>query len=543
MRKIGFASLVFTLAASILLSACSSTPASNAGENKAAETAAAPQEMSINLGAEPSTADPGLAEDIPSMSVARSAFDGLLRLGPDGKIHEAVAEKYEVSSDLMTYTFHLRDTKWSNGDPVTAQDFEYAWKRVLNPETASAYAYQMYYIKNAQKANAKEVSLDEVGVKATDDKTLVVTLENPAAFFPELVASVTYFPVNKKVVEANKDWAHEAATYVGNGPFIMDKWEHKSQIVWKKNDTYWDKDNVKLSKLTYNMIEDANTELSMFDNGDLDWAGSPLGELPGDAMQSLKDSGKLHTQATAGTELYVFNTSKPPFNNKNIRKAFSLAIDRKSLTDNVVTYTGTPAYGYLPPSMALNPDGYYKDGDVAKAKELLAQGLKELNLKELPPVELLYNTSDKHKRTASAIQDEWRKAFGIEVKLINQENKVKREQMKQGNFIIGRGSWIGDFNDPINFLELYRDKGGNNNAQWTNAEFKDLLEKSAAEGDLEKRKEMLKKADAIFNEEMPIMPLYYYTYAWAQGDGVKDVVIDALGFIDFKYASNEKKAK
>ncbi|MGD8188970.1 peptide ABC transporter substrate-binding protein [Brevibacillus ginsengisoli] len=542
MRKIGYASLVFTLASSLLLSACSSTPATTSGDTKTVQ-APAGQEMAINLAAEPSTADPGLAEDIPSMSVARSAFDGLLRLGTDGKLHEAVAEKYEVSPDLLTYTFHLRDTKWSNGDPVTAHDFEYAWKRVLNPETASSYAYQMYYIKNAQNANAKKASLDDVGVKATDDKTLVVTLEHPAAFFPELVASVTYFPVDKKVVEANKDWAHEAATYVGNGPFIMDKWEHKSQIVWKKNDTYWDKDNVKLGKLTFNMIEDPNTELSMFEQGDLDWAGSPLSDLPGDAMQSLKSSGKLHNQPTAGTELYVFNTSKVPFNNKNIRKAFSLAIDRKALTDNVVTYTGTPAYGYLPPSMSLNPDGYYKDGDIAKAKELLAQGLKELGLKELPPIELLYNTSEKHKRTASAIQDEWRKAFGVDVKLVNQENKVKREQMKQGNFIIGRGSWIGDFNDPINFLELYRDLGGNNNARWTNPKFKELLVQSAAEGDQQKRKELLKQADAIFNDEMPIMPLYYYTYAWAQGDGVKDVVIDPLGFIDFKYASNEKKAK
>ncbi|MGC5328507.1 peptide ABC transporter substrate-binding protein [Brevibacillus sp. SYSU BS000544] len=542
MRKFGYASLVFTLAASILFAGCFSQPAPTpgAGENKPAETAA-PQELRVNIAAEPSTVDPGLAEDIPSMSVARAAFDGLLRIGTDGKLHEAVAEKYEVSPDLLTYTFHLRDTKWSNGDPVTAQDFEFAWKRVLNPETASGYAYQMYYLKNGEKANAKEVSLDEVGVKATDDKTLVVTLQNPSPFFPELIASVTYFPVNKKVVESNPKWASEAATYVGNGPFVIDKWEHKSQIVWKKNDTYWDKDSVKLSKMTYNMIEDANTELSMFEAGELDWAGSPLGELPGDAMQSLKDSGKLNSQATAGTEIFVFNTTKVPFTNKNVRKAFAYAIDRKALTENVVTYKGTPALGYLPPSMALNKDGYFKDADVETAKKLLAQGMQELGLKELPPLEVLYNTSEKNTRMSQAIQDQWRKSLGVEVTLKNQENKVKREQMKQGNFIIGRGSWIGDFNDPINFLELYRDLGGNNNAAWTNAEFKDLLVKSATEADTAKRTELLKKADEIFHDEMPIIPLYYYTYAWAKGDGVKDVVIDALGFIDFKYASNEKK--
>ncbi|MGQ7278075.1 peptide ABC transporter substrate-binding protein [Brevibacillus thermoruber] len=501
---------------------------------------AAAQELRVNLNTgDPSTIDPGLAEDIPSMSVARAAFDGLLRLDVNGQLKEAVAEKYEVSPDGLTYTFHLRDSKWSNGDPVTAHDFEYAWKRVLNPETASGYAYQLYYLKNGQAYNAGKAKAEDVGVKATDDKTLVVTLENPAPFFPQLVASVTYFPVNKKVVEANKNWAGSPDTYVGNGPFVLKKWEHKSVIELEKNESYWDKDAVKLSKLTINMIEDANTELSMFEKGDLDWAGSPLGDLPLDALDALKDSGKMQTQATAGTYWYVFNTTQPPFSNKKIRQAFAYAVNRKEISENVVPYKSTPALGILPPTMAFNPDGYFKDGDVETAKKLLAEGMKELGISKLPEITLSYNTTEVNQRIATVIQDQWRKAFGIEVKLVNKENKVHREQMKAGNFQIGRASWIGDFNDPINFFEVF--KGGLNTSKWENKEFLALLDQSAKEADPAKRNEILKKADAIVMDEMPAMPIYYFTYAWVKQDTVKDVVVDPLGFIDFKYASNEKK--
>ncbi|MBW5468542.1 peptide ABC transporter substrate-binding protein [Brevibacillus formosus] len=537
-KKLSFCAVLLT---SLAFAGCGTPQASTTGETTGAkqEQSSAPQAMQVNLNTgEPSTIDPGLAEDIPSMSVARAAFDGLLRLNEKGELKEAVAEKYEVSADGLTYTFHLRESKWTNGDPVTAHDFEYAWKRVLDPKTASSYAYQMYYLKNGQAFNANKAKAEDVGVKATDDKTLVVTLENPAPFFPELVASVTYFPVNKKAVEGNKEWASKPETYITNGPFTLKNWEHKSKIEFEKSDSYWDKDAVKLSKLTLNMIEDANTELSMFEKGDLDWAGSPLGDLPLDALDALKESGKMQAQATAGTYWYIFNTTQKPFDNKKIRQAFATAVNRQEISDNVVPYKSTPATGILPPTMALTPEGYIKDGDVETAKKLLAEGMKEAGIKELPAITIAYNTSEVNSRIATVIQDQWRKAFGIEVKLVNKENKVHREDMKQGNFTIGRGSWIGDFNDPINFLEVF--KGGLNTSKWENKEFLDLLAQSAKEGDVAKRKEILKKAEQIVMDEMPALPIYYFTYAWVKQDSVKDVVVDALGFIDFKYASNQK---
>ncbi|OUQ86142.1 ABC transporter substrate-binding protein [Brevibacillus brevis] len=537
-KKLSFCAVLLT---SLAFAGCGAPQASTTGDTTGTkqEQSSTPQTMQVNLNSgEPSTIDPGLAEDIPSMSVARAAFDGLLRLNEKGELKEAVAEKYEVSADGLTYTFHLRESKWTNGDPVTAHDFEYAWKRVLDPKTASGYAYQMYYLKNGQAFNANKAKAEDVGVKATDDKTLVVTLENPAPFFPGLVASVTYFPVNKKAVEGNKEWASKPETYISNGPFSLKNWEHKSKIEFGKSDSYWDKDAVKLSKLTLNMIEDANTELSMFEKGDLDWAGSPLGDLPLDALDALKESGKMQSQATAGTYWYIFNTKQKPFDNKKIRQAFATAVNRQEISDNVVPYKSTPATGILPPTMALTPEGYIKDGDVETAKTLLAEGMKEAGIKELPPITIAYNTSEVNSRIATVIQDQWRKAFGIEVKLVNKENKVHREDMKQGNFTIGRGSWIGDFNDPINFLEVF--KGGLNTSKWENKEFLNLLAQSAKEGDVAKRKEILKKAEQIVMDEMPALPIYYFTYAWVKQDSVKDVVVDALGFIDFKYASNQK---
>lgn len=544
MKALHKLSLSFVLLSSLFFAGCASQPGEQTAPQQTQtpeQTAppAAPQELRINMSSgEPSTIDPGLAEDLPSMAIARAAFDGLLRVDVNGEVKESIAEKYEVSPDGLTYTFTLRDAKWSNGDPVTAHDFEYAWKRVLNPETASGYAYQLYYLKNGEAYNTGKATADEVGVKATDDKTLVVTLENPAPFFPQLVASVTYLPVNKKVVEGNKEWANDPTHYIGNGPFVLKTWEHKSQIVMEKNENYWDKDTVKLSKLTFSMIEDANTELSMFEAGELDWSGSPLGDLPLDAMPALKDSGKLHTQATAGTYWYIFNTQKPPFTNKKIRQAFTYAINRQEIVDNIVQFSGSPALGILPTTMALKPEGYFKDGDVETAKKLLAEGMAELGISKLPEIEIIYNTSEEHQRIATAIQDQWRKAFGVEVKLRNMENKVRREQMKAGNFQIGRASWIGDFNDPINFFEVF--KGGLNDSKWVNQPFLDLLAQSAKEQDPQKRTEILKQADQIVMDEMPAAPIYYYTYAWVKQDSVKDVVIDALGFIDFKYASNEK---
>ncbi|WP_400163856.1 peptide ABC transporter substrate-binding protein [Brevibacillus sp. TJ4] len=544
MKKSLFAVVSSLTVLSTALAGCggqqAATPPAEQGGNNSetpAPSSSKPQVLRINLHSEPPTGDPGLAEDTTSGAIILATFDGLTRIGADDKPELSGAESYEVSDDLMTYTFKIRDQKWSNGDPVTAHDYEFAWKRALDPKTASNYAYQLYYIKNGEKANKGEVSLDEVGVKALDDKTLEVQLENPTPFFLELTAFRTYFPVNPKVVQENEKWAAEAATHVGNGPFKMESWDHKNKMVLVKNENYWDADSVKLERIEFTMVEDENTELSMFENGELDWAGSPMSALPTDAIPALKDSGRMHVKPIAGTYWYKFNTEKEPFNNVKIRKAFAYSIDRQSIIDNITQAEQLPAMGAVPPSMALKEGGYFKDNDVETAKKLLQEGMQELGITSLPPITLSYNTSEAHAKIAAAIQDQWRKNLGVEVKLENKEWAVYLEDLHQGNYQVGRMGWLGDFNDPINFLELYKDKyGGNNDTFWEHPDFKAKLNESALESDPEKRKQILAEAEAILMDEMPIAPIYFYTQSWVQNESVKGVQMTGLGDVDWKWA-------
>jgi len=245
----------------------------------------------------------------------------------------------------------------------------------------------------------------------------------------------------------------------------------------------------------------------------------------------------LKTQPIAGAYFYRFNTEQAPFTNAKIRKAFAYAINRKSITSNILQAGQVPATSYVPPSMALNKDGYFKDNDLEAAKKLLVEGMKEEGIAKLPPITLIYNTSEGHKKIAKEIQDQWKKNLGVDIKLKNKEWKVYLEDVHQGNYQIARGGWMGDFNDPINFLEMFQEKdGGNNDTRWGNPKYKELLNQSALEQDPEKRKAILLQAEQILMDEMPIMPIYFYANSWLQNENLKDVVMDGLGDIDFKYA-------
>ncbi|CEG26105.1 peptide ABC transporter substrate-binding protein [Bacillus sp. B-jedd] len=536
------------LVMSLFLAACGGGEKADGDKDKGKEgdkKSDVPQEMRVNINSEPFSLHPGLANDSTSGGVLLQTFEGLTRIDKDGKPQPAMAEDIEVSDDLTQYTFKLRDAKWTNGDPVKASDFVYAWKWALDPANQSQYAYQLYYVKGGQAINEGKAKPETLGVEAKDEKTLVVTLENPTPYFLELTAFYTYFPVNEKVATANDKWYTEAGDdYVSNGPFKLSEWAHQDKIVIEKNEDYWDADAVSLTKVEMFMINDPNTELSMFDNGELDWAGSPFGTLPTDALKQLKDAGNLNIKPIAGTYWYKFQTEKPPLNNKNIRKALAYAIDRKAVVENITQGGQVPAMAIVPPSMIKENDkGYYNDKDVAKAKEFLETGLKELGYKdvsELPPITLSYNTSEAHQKIAQAIQDMWKKELGVEVTLDNAEWAVYIDKMHKGDYMVGRMGWLGDFNDPINFLEMFRDKnGGNNDTFWENAEYKQLLIDSQKEGDADKRLEMLKKAESIFMDEMPVAPIYFYTNVWVKNDKLKDVVVSGLGDVQLKWAKFE----
>lgn len=495
-----------------------------------------PMVLRWSINSEPPSLDPGIAVDADSFDMIYACFEGLTSYDLNGQLTNATAESFEHSPDFTKFTFKIRkDAKWSNGDPVTAHDFEYAIKRNLDPKTASEYAYQLYYIKGGEEYNTGKGKVEDVGVKALDDYTLEFNLKAPTPFFRELTFFPTLFPLHKKTVEGNPAWAAEAKTIVGNGPFNMETWEHKSKIVFVKNPHYWDKANVKLDRLEIAMIDDNNTAFSMFESGEIDWGGYPASTLPPDAIPKLKEEGKLMVADNPGTQSVVFNTEKPPFNNKKIRQAFAYAINRQEIIDNILQTGVPPAYGWVPTSMGLKPDGYFSE-DAQKAKQLLDEGMKELGLTAFPTVTYTYDTTDVNKKVAEVLQDQWKKTLGVEVKLYTAELKVYRDMRSQGNFDLIRFQWGADFNDPINFLEMFRDKtGGNNHPNWENAKFKELIDKSYQEADLTKRKQILLEAETILMDEMPLAPVNFRGSPYVKNEKVKDFIIFPLGGAYFKY--------
>ncbi|MFS0865583.1 peptide ABC transporter substrate-binding protein [Fredinandcohnia sp. 179-A 10B2 NHS] len=535
--------LSILLIATLLLTSCG-TFDNNADEGGGGGEKGKKQELRINISSEPPTLHPGLASDSTSGVVLNHAFEGLTRLDENGEPQEAMAEKIDVSEDGKTYTFTIRDAKWSNGDPVTAHDFEYAWKWVIDPKNQSDYASQIYnYIEGAKEAyNTQDITIDNmtnVGIKALDDKTLEVRLINPTAYFLELTAFYTYYPVNSKIAKENPDWANRVdETYVSNGPFkISDK---SATITLEKNEDYWDADSVKLTKITMDMINDPNTEYQSFKKGELDWAGAPTSSLPTDVIPQLDKEGSLQTSVIAGTYWFKFNINKEPFQNENIRKAFGYAINRKAIVENVSQGGQIPAMALVPTTMIKeNEKGYFKDNDVDAAKEYLQKGLQELGLSdvsELPEIALSYNTSEGHQKIAQAIQDMWRKALGVEVTLNNAEWNVYLDNVDQGNFQIARAGWLADFNDPVNFLEIFTEPKGNNDTGWTSETFNNLISQAAVEVDKDKRLDILKEAEQLVINEMPIAPIYFYTNNWIQNENLKGVVISPLGDVQFKWA-------
>jgi oligopeptide transport system substrate-binding protein len=550
--------LVLAFVLSVFLVACGGNDdgASTDGDDQAEENTGddaeeaedagdAEQVLNVNIREEPPSLHPGKSADTTSSSVLDQVFEGLTRINQDnGETEPAMAEDIQVSDDGLTYTFKIREgATWTNGDPVTAGDFEYGWKWSLNPDnTDTDYAYQLYPIKGAEDAKENGASLDDVGITVEDDNTLVVELEQPTEYFLDLTAFHTYYPLNESVVESNDEWDLDVSDdYVTNGPFKLTSWDHKDKIVIEKNEDYWDADTVKLETVNMFMVDEESTALQMYENGDLDWIGDPVDSVPLAAIPSMKESGELDISDRAGTYYYAFNHEEEPFNNVNIRKAFALAIDRTAIVENITRAEQKPAMALVPPSIfEENETGYFEDGDVEQAKELLAKGMEELGIDELPKITLSYNTLEAHASIAQAIQDMWKKNLDVDVELNNEEWKVYLDNMGEGNFQIGRMGWIADFNDAINFLEIFETVGGNNYTNWEDEKYQELLKASRKELDPDKRVEILQEAEQLFMDEMVISPIYFYTNAFAHKDYVKDIKVSPLGVIQFKWGYIEE---
>jgi dipeptide transport system substrate-binding protein len=523
-----------------ILAAC--TANESAGKDTEKEEKEKEKILHLNNGAEPTSFDPVIGFDAVSWNALNNLMEGLTRLGKEHEPEAAAAEKWDVSEDGKTYTFHIReDAKWSNGDDLTADDFVFAWKRLLNPETGSGAAFLGYFIEGGEAYNSGTGSADDVKVKAVDKKTFEVTLISPQAYFLSVIANPAFFPVNEKVAAETPDWFAEADTFVGNGPFTLESWEHDKEFVMKKNDQYWDAKNVKLDGVHWAIVEDTNTEYQLYQTGELDTS-----DVPADLAESLFEEGKANVEEQAGDYFYRMNVNLEPFQNVNIRKAFAMAVDQKQIVDFVTKNQETAAYGFVSPGFK-DPSGKdFREAsgdlvktDAAEAKALLEKGMKEEGYDKLPEVTLTYSTDDTHKKIAEALQQMFKENLGVDVKLANLEANVFAEDQKALKFQLSRSSFLADYADPVNFLENFQTGHSMNRTGWTNAEYDQLIKDSKNESDEAKRFEMLYKAEKILFEEAPIIPIHFYNQVYLQNEDVSGIVRHPVGYLELKWADKK----
>jgi len=458
--------------------------------------------------AEPATVDPGLVQENASHAISMQIFEGLTNYDP--KTLEpvpGVATRWEVSADGIVYTYHLRDTaKWSDGKPVTAKDFEYAWKRTLDPKTGAQYAFILYFIKNAEEYNSgKLADASKVGVKAIDPKTLRVTLKEPTPFFPQLTSFYTYAPVPRWAIESWGEKWTRPEHIVCNGYYKLVSWIPQKEVLLEKNPFYWDAANVRIPKIKFLPIEDRETALKMHLNGAVHYSEDiPSLKLPG--MSKRPD---FHNSVQLATYYYQLNITRKPLDDVRVRQALAMAIDRKQITaimqkgDIPTTHLTPPMPGYEP------PEGF--PFDPVRAKELLTEA-GYADPKTFPSFSIVYNTSEDHKKIAELVQAMWKKNLGINVTLQNMEWKVLVSNYIAKNFEIGRMTWQGDFQDPFTFLSYMTADNPQNGTHWSNPQYDDLvLNQSAREKNRAKRAQIMKQAESILLQEAPIIPFYHLT--------------------------------
>jgi oligopeptide transport system substrate-binding protein len=516
--------------------------------------------LKINLTAEPPTLDPAQAKDSQTNTVLKFLYEGLVRIGADGKEAPGVAKDWTISEDGLKYVFNLNpDAKWSNGDAITAEDFVRSWERALKPETASPYAYQLYYIKGAEGYNlskdekykgTKITDFSQVGVKATDEHTLEVTLENPTPYFLGLTAFYTYYPVHKSA-DTNDKFFTDYKNMIVNGPFTMDQYAKGQKIVVKKNEGYHAASDIKLSEINMSLTSSSASELQAYKSGQLDYTGNPNGEIPTDQIPSVKAELPDEFKATgiASTYYYQFNVNEAPFNNAKIRKAFAMSIERQLIVDKVTQGGQIPAFGFVPPGIRgengefrdEHKDDYFTE-NVDEAKKMLAEGMKEEGYTTLPAVTLIYNTSDNHAKIALAVADMWKKNLGVDVKTENQEWGVFLENRQNQNFQIARAGWSADYNDPYNFMEMWTTGNTNNDSKFSNEQYDKDVKETVKSADPATRMAAFADAEKILvQDEMGVLPIYYYTNVSLTKPYLKGVQLDFSGAIDFTRAYLEKK--
>ncbi|KJF95484.1 peptide ABC transporter substrate-binding protein [Photobacterium angustum] len=475
------------------------------------------QELVRGNGTEPESLDPQKVSGVPESNVIRDLLEGLVNQDSKGNLVPGAAKSWETA-DNKTWIFHLReDAKWSNGDPVTADDFVYTWRRLADPKTASPYAsyIQMTTMANAEDIIAGKKPADTLGVEAVDTHTLKVTLDKPVSYFASMLVHTSMKPVNQKVVEKfGDDWT-KVGNYVSNGAYKLDKWVVNERIVLTRNDNYWDNKDTVINKVTYLPIENQVAGMNRFLAGELDITN----EMPNEHFKRLEKEYPQDVKVTPYlcSYYYEFNTKRKPFDDANVRKALSYAIDRDVLAKFIVGKGETPAYNFTPLAtngLEVDMPEYSKLDQkqrLAKAKELLkAAGYDQNNPLQF---NLLYNTSENHKKIAVAISSMWKKGLGVKAVLENQEWKSYLDSKRQGNFDVSRAGWCGDYNEASTFLAIMHSGHSQNYPKYSSVAYDKAIDDAILAKSDAQRAADYKQAEAQLAEDMPIMPIYHYVNA------------------------------
>jgi oligopeptide transport system substrate-binding protein len=495
---------------------------------------------------EPQDLDPHIITGVQEFRIVSALFEGITILDPKD-LHPlpGAAGNWIISSNGRTFTFFLRKNgKWSNGEPVIASDFVFSFKRMLSPRLGSEYSYMLFCIKNAEAYNKGVIKdFSEVGVKALDDTTLIISLAKPTPYFLSLISHSSWFPVNPKTIlkfgtidERGTRWTRPE-NLVGNGPFTLDRWKLCTVIELKKNPTYWDRARVRLNRICFYPIDNMQTEERAFRTGQLHITSFlPLNKIE---WYKAHDPGVLRLDPYLATYFYLININRPPFNDVRVRRALSMAIDRESIVKNILKGGQLPAYNFTPP----NTGGYTCEPqlrfDTTEARRLLADAGFSAS-KPFPPFSLLYNTAETHHTIAQAIQEMWKKYLGIKVTLKNQEWKVYLAATHARDYDIARMGWSGDYNDPNSFLDMWITGGGNNRTGWSDPAYDSLIAQASQCPDQAGRFALFKKAERILLDQIPIIPIYFFTNDFLVHPSVKGWYPNILNIHPYSFVYLEK---